>query len=221
MSHFFGFPILKNTAVHRIVGNRRVEAVELLDQRRQEAFQVECDTVVMTGRFRPDSSLIDGTPIRKDPCTLGPAVDATFMTSVQNIFAAGNVLRGADMHDLCALEGRLAARSVLSTLRPAGPGAIRSVPVRAERPIRYVIPQRLTPLPKRLFSKFLPWPEIQLERTLTRPTLEAWSGKERIWQKSFSKLIGHNRIPIPIERFRWDRVNPDLGVTLKVAQKVP
>jgi len=71
-----------------------------------------------------------------------------------------------------------------------------------------------------LFSKFLPWPEIQLEKTLVRPTLEAWSGGERIWQRSFSKLIGHTRIPIPIEKFRWDRVDPGLGLTLKVVRGV-
>ena len=71
-------------------------------------------------------------------------------------------------------------------------------------------------MPKRLFSKFLPWPEIQLERTLIRPTLEAWSSEERIWQGSYLKLIGNTRIPIPIEKFRWDRVNPELGLTLRV-----
>jgi thioredoxin reductase len=110
MSRLFGFPIIKNATIHRIIGNRRVEGVEVLVGDHGEPLQIECDTVVMTGRFRPDSSLIDGTLIEKDPSTLGPAVDTNYMTSVQNIFAAGNVLRGADMHDLCALEGRLAAQ---------------------------------------------------------------------------------------------------------------
>ena len=218
MGRLFGFPIFKNAAINRIVGNRRVEGVELLTARSEETLRIECDTVVLTGRFRPDSSLIDGTPIEKDPCTLGPAVDTTFMTSVPGIFAAGNVLRGADMHDLCALEGRLAARSILRNLQAPSPQSIHSIAVRAERPIRYVVPQRITPMPMRLFSKMFPWPEIQLERTLLEPTLEAWCGKERIWQGSFSKLIGHTRIPLPIEKFRWDRVHRGHGVTLKVTQ---
>jgi hypothetical protein len=220
MSRLFGFPLFKHAAIHRIIGNRRVEGVELLTGGIGKVLWIECDTVVMTGRFRPDSSLIDHTLIEKDPSTLGPAVDTNLMTSVPNIFAAGNVLRGADMHDLCALEGRLAARSILRNLQIMRPGTIPSVSVRAERPIRYIVPQRITPMPKRLLSKFLPWPEIQLERTLMRPALEAWSGKERIWQGSFLKLIGHTRIPIPIEKFRWDRVDPCLGVTLRVAQEV-
>ena len=220
MSRLFSFPIFKNTALSRIIGNRRVEGVELLLGDHGEALPIECDTVVMTGRFRPDSSLIDGTPIVKDPCTLGPAVDTNLMTSVPNIFAAGNVLRGADMHDLCALEGRLAARSIIRNSQTVRPATVRSVSVRAERPIRYAVPQRIVPMPRRLLSKFFPWPEIQLERTLIRPTLEAWSGGERIWQGSYLKLIGNARIPIPIEKFRWDRVHPDLGVTLRVTQEI-
>jgi hypothetical protein len=123
------------------------------------------------------------------------------------------------MHDLCALEGRLAARSILRKMQAFKAGMIRAVPVRAEGPIRHVVPQKIMPLPKRLLSKFLPWPEIQLERTLLRPTLEAWSGAQRIWQGSYSKLIGNTRIPIPIEKFLWDRVHPDLGVTLRVKVK--
>jgi thioredoxin reductase len=218
MSRLFSFPLFKNAAIRRIIGNKRVEGVELLLGDSGEALQIECDTVVMTGRFRPDSSLIDGTPIAKDPCALGPAVDTNLMTSVPNIFAAGNVLRGADMHDLCALEGRLAARSILRVMQTPTPGTTPSVSVRAETPIRFILPQRITPMSKRLLSKFLPWPEIQLERTLARPTLEAWSGEERIWQGSYLKLIGNARIPIPIEKFRWDRVHPDLGVTLRVTQ---
>lgn len=154
--------------------------------------------------------------LKKDPCTLGPAVDPTLMTSVQNIFAAGNVLRGADMHDLCALEGRLAGRSILRNFRAARADTTNFIPMRAERPIRYIVPQRIRPLPKRLFSKSIPWPAVQMERTLLRPTLEAWCGKERIWQGSFSKLIGRTRIPVPVDKFLWDRVDPGLGVTLRV-----
>jgi thioredoxin reductase len=218
MSRLFGFPILKNATIHRIIGNRRVEGVEMLVGGYGQVLQMECDMIVMTGRFRPDSSLIDGTPIEKDPSTLGPSVDTNFMTSVPNIFAAGNVLRGADMHDLCALEGRLAAQEILRRMQTVRTGTLPSVSARAERPVRYVVPQRITPMPKRLLSKFLPWPEIQLERTLVRPTLEAWSGKERIWQGSYRRLIGSNRVAIPIEKFRWDRVDPGLGVTLRVTQ---
>ena len=222
MSHLFGFPVFKNAAIQRIVGDRRVEGIELLTGARGETSQIECDTVVLTGRFRPDSSLIDGTAIEKDPSTLGPAVDANFMTSVPNVFAAGNVLRGADMHDLCALEGKLAARHILTRLESGEAAVDPMISLRAEPPIRYVVPQKIAParIPKRLFSKLFPWTAIQVEHTLRHPVVEACSGERRIWQGSFLKLIGNSRIPIPVEKFRWDRVDPGLGVTLRVTEKV-
>ena len=217
-SHLFGFPIFKNAAIQRIVGNRRVEGIELLTGAREETLQIECDTVVLTGRFRPDSSLIDGTPILRDPSTLGPAVDTTFMTSVPNIFAAGNVLRGADMHDLCALEGKLAARHILTRLESGEAAVDPMISLRAEPPIRYVVPQKIAParIRKRLFSTFFPWTAIQVEHTLRNPVVEACSGGEKIWEGAFSKLIARTRYPVPVEKFEWNRVDPEQGIVLRV-----
>jgi thioredoxin reductase len=218
MSRVFGFPIYKRASIKAILGNKRVEGIELRGKENQEPFQLECDTVVITGRFRPDSSLIDDTSIEQDPFTLGPKVDMNFMTSVPNIFAAGNVLRGADMHDLCALEGRLAARSVLKRLDTVEDGKSSFVRLRAERPIRYVVPQEIAPpqIQRGLFSKLFPWPAIQLERTLINPVIEALSGKTKIWKASFRKLTANTRIPLPVEKFDWDRVDSQQGLTIRV-----
>ena len=218
MGYLFNFPIYKETSVKAIVGNKGVEGVELIGGKDQKPFQLECDTVVITGRFRPDSSLIDGTPIERDPSTSGPRVDMNLMTSVPNIFAAGNVLRGADMHDLCALEGRLAAGNMLRRLKSSETGMYSFISLRAERPIRYVVPQGIAPQQIRtgLFSKLFPWPAIQLERTLINPVIEALSGNTRIWKASFRKLTANTRMPLPVEKFDWDRVDSGQGVTIRV-----
>ncbi len=113
LSGLYGFPIFRETSVESISGIERVEGVELADQGRKNRFRVACDTVIISGRFHPVSQLIDPTSVTRDPSTSGPAVDMNLMTSVSNIFSAGNVLRGGDMHDLCALEGRIVARSIL------------------------------------------------------------------------------------------------------------
>ncbi len=215
---FFNFPIYKDTSVKAILGEKRVEGVQLVKQTDQEFFQVECDTVIITGKFRPDSSLIENTPIEQDPSSLGPVVDMNLMTSVPNIFAAGNVLRGADMHDLCALEGKIAAQGILKKLGSHRTQTDKSIRVRAESPIRHVVPQKIEPgqIRKRLFSKLFPWPAFQVERTLRNPIIEARSGKEKIWEGSFWKLIANTRIPIPVEKFDWNRCDPEKGITLEV-----
>ena len=220
-SLFYGFPIYKGTGVQSILGQKRVKGIELSNGRDKRPFQVECDTVVLTGKFRPYSSLIDDTPIEQDPATLGPYVDMNLMTSVPNIFAAGNVLRGAEMHDLCALEGKRAAQNMLKRLKWGEREPREEVSIRAEAPIRYVVPQKIAPdqIRSRLFPWLYPGYSIQLEDTLVRPTLEAWSGSEIVWKKPFLKLIANNRICLPVHKFDWDRVDLNRGITLKLQNK--
>jgi len=217
-ARFFNFPIYKDTSVKAVLGEKRVEGVQLLKQKDKEFFQVECDTVIITGKFRPDSSLIDNTPIEQDPSSLGPVVDMNLMTSVPDIFAAGNILRGADMHDLCALEGKLAAHGILKKLQSDRTQRDKSIRMRAESPIRHVVPQKIEPgqIRKRLYSKLFPWPAFQVERSLRNPVIEAWSGKEKIWEHSFWKLIANTRIPIPVEKFDWNRGDPEKEIHLRV-----
>jgi thioredoxin reductase len=218
VKRFFDFPIYKDTSITAILGNNKVEGIEFVRGKDQETFQLACDMIIITGRFRPDSVLIENTPIEQDPSSLGPIVDMNFMTSVPNIFAAGNLLRGADMHDLCALEGKLAARSIVRVLKSGDVDQGRCVSIRAKRPIRYIVPQKIAPaqIRKRLFSKLFPWPAIQVEQTLRNPVMEAWSGKEKIWEASYRRLIARNRYPIPVEKFEWEQVDSEQGVTLRI-----
>ena len=218
MRRLWDFPIYKATFVKEIVGNDRVEGVELIKSETQESLWLDCDTVIITGKFRPDSSLIENTPIEQDPFSLGPVVDMDLMTSVPNVYAAGNLLRGADMHDLCALEGKLAARSILKTCIANNTVKAPCFPVKAETPIRYVIPQKLAPtqIRKRPFSKLFPWPAIQVESTLKNAVMEAWSGTERVWKGSFRRLIANTRYPLPVEKFDWHRVSSRDGLLMRI-----
>ena len=218
MRRLYGFPIYKNTSVKEILGNERVEGIELVREKTMAHFRVDCDTVIVTGKFRPESSLIEDTPIESDTATDGPAVDMDFMTSVPNIFAAGNLLRGADMHDLCALEGKLAAQSIIKKLTSMDVGMEAGISMKAEPPIRYVVPQKIVPgkLGKRPFSNLFPGPAVQMASTLKNGTMEAWSGSEKLWKGRFRKLIANSRYPLPVHKFHWNRADFEHGVLLKI-----
>jgi len=217
----FGFPIYKNSSVNAILGDRRVERVELVTPESTNPVDIECDTVVITGRFRPYTPLIDNTHVEQDASTLGPVVDMNLMTSVQNIFAAGNLLRGAEMHDLCALEGRHAAKGILRTLVSREDESDDGIPIRVEQPIRYVAPQKINPERAENMrpSWFCPGFSIQTARTLKKPVLEVWSGNRKIWEKRYSRLIANSRIPLPVNRIPWRHVDQERGVTLKIKEK--
>ena len=218
MSSFFGFPVYKGAAIKEILGEKRVEGVELEDRSTGKIVRVSCDTIILTGKFRSYSPLIDGTSIERDPFTFGPSVDMDLMTSVPNIYSAGNVLRGAIMHDLCALEGRQAARNIVNTLRSNQADAAGGIRLRAEPPIRYVVPQTIVRRPKKVrgLSRLHPGFSIQLAHTMENPFIEAWSGAEIVWSKSFLRVIGNTRIPLPVHDFKWDRVNGEKGITLRI-----
>ena len=61
----------------------------MIVNRTQEIKEVKCDSLILTGKFRSYSPLIDHTVIGYDPATFGPFVDMNLMTSVPGIFAAG------------------------------------------------------------------------------------------------------------------------------------
>jgi thioredoxin reductase len=218
MGVVLGFPIHAGTSVHAILGEKRVEGVKLLVKRKKRVLDVKCDCLILTGRFRAYSPLIDNTSIGYDPGTFGPIVDMSLMTSVPGIFAAGNVLRGAEMHDLCALEGKQAALNILRYLRTKSAKNDEYISIVAEHPIRYVVPQRIIPEETKSYRSSLihPGPSIQVAHTVRKCALEAWSGSQVIWGKPFAKLIANTRIPLPLDKFNWQKANRLEGVVLKL-----
>ena len=105
-------PIATRARIGRILGSKRVEAVEVayLDGGRTEV--IACDTVVFTGDWIPEHELARHGGVLLDPATRGPLVDLRLRTSARGVFAAGNLLRGAETADVAALEGRRAARHI-------------------------------------------------------------------------------------------------------------
>ncbi|MFE0425593.1 FAD-dependent oxidoreductase, partial [Streptomyces sp. NPDC058953] len=141
-----GTPVAHRARVVRVIGRRRVEAVEIEHLDTGARRTVPCDTVVFTGDWIPDHELARAAGIELDPGTLGPLVDTALRTSRPGIFAAGNLLHPADTADVAALDGRHVADRVAARLadpRPAEPaGGARLI---AAPPFRWVAPGLLRP----------------------------------------------------------------------------
>jgi thioredoxin reductase len=112
-------PIITNTRVSNIFGQKRVEAIELT--RADGHIQlVECDTVIFTAKWMPENELARMGGLEIDPVTKGPRINAEFQSSVSGVFAAGNLLRGVETADHCALEGRGAGSMIRKYLMNKG-----------------------------------------------------------------------------------------------------
>jgi L-2-hydroxyglutarate oxidase LhgO len=136
-------PVLTSTRLGAVLGRPRVEAVELTDLRTGSTRVVPCDLVVFTGDWIPDHELARRGRVAMDPGTRGPRVDQALRTSEPGVFAAGNLLHGAEAADAAALEGRHAAGAVLGYLA-TGDWPDRAVDLVCAPPLRWLAPSRLT-----------------------------------------------------------------------------
>jgi hypothetical protein len=124
------------------------------------------------------------------------------------------------MNDLCALEGTRAAENILDNLQASQPIHKESVSIKAEPPIRYIVPQNIIPgqSSKAILQKLFPLFTLQLEHTLKHKIIEAWSGDEKVWSAKFSRVLANNTISLPVSNFDWNRVDFKKGIILRVRQ---
>ncbi|MEI6579695.1 MAG: FAD-dependent oxidoreductase [Eubacteriales bacterium] len=113
----FNIPLHLSSTVTRVIGNKRVEAVEVCEI--NENFEpieatkriVECDALVLSVGLLPENEIAESLGVEIDPATKGPYVDQTLMTSVPGVFSCGNALHVNDLVDYVSESGFLAGSS--------------------------------------------------------------------------------------------------------------
>jgi thioredoxin reductase len=185
-------PVLTSTRVSAVRGRPRVEAVELSGLGGGEIATLPCDTVVFSGDWIPDHELARGLGVAIDPGTRGPLVDQRLRASVPGVFAAGNLLHGAELADLAALEGRHAAASIAEYLAngagAAWPGAQapEAVPVRCDPPLRWVTPGAIAPGGGAPPSG---WFTLRSSEFRDRVRLQVRQGGRTLWSRRPRRLV--------------------------------
>lgn len=110
----FDIPLHLSTTVTRIIGNARLEAVEVshVDERLAPVPGTErivpCDALLLSVGLVPENELATKAGVALDPRTRGASVDEKLMTSVAGIFSCGNVLHVHDLADNATAEARRA-----------------------------------------------------------------------------------------------------------------
>ena len=150
--HLLGVPVRTGTRLVRIEGQGRVSGV-VVEQDGVES-RIDCDGLILTGRFVPETGVLRSSHLAIDPATGGPAIDTEWRCSDPAYFAAGNVLRPVEHSGAAATEGLRAGESMVRALRGEMPG-VAAVPVRARGQLQYVYPQGVTAgsAPVQLFAR--------------------------------------------------------------------
>ena len=119
----YGIPILCSHTVSRIVGKKRLEAVEIsaLDGSMAPVPGTEqiipCDTLVLSVGLIPENEVAQTAGVALDAATGGTLTDQYLQTSVPGIFACGNARRVMDLADFVSEQGELAGRNAVLLLR--------------------------------------------------------------------------------------------------------
>ena len=142
----FGIPLLLSTTVVQIHGRERLTGVTLaqVDEKRKPIAGTEryipCDTLLLSVGLLPENELSQSVGVALDGVTGGPVVYDDLSTSVEGIFACGNVLHVHDLVDFVSEEaaraGQNAANYVLGT---SSRGAL--ICLSGQNGVRYTVPQ--------------------------------------------------------------------------------
>jgi len=186
----WGLPVLTGTRLAAIRGLARVEAVEV-EQAGGRA-TIECDGVVFTGGFRPETGILTDSHIALDSGSGGPAIDQHWRTSDPQVFAAGNLLHAVETAGRCWAEGRAVADTIAADLAGALPDAADAAAISVSEPLKYLYPQRLA-LPRSETSPLLFQARV---RRAARGRLRLLADGAEVWSRRIAALP-ERRIAVP------------------------
>ena len=190
----FRTPLFTRTALTRIRGRTRVEEVELTNLDTGATRRLACDLVVFTADWIPDHELAVLAGAALDPGTRGPAVDASFRTTRDGLFATGNVLHDAETADVAALSGRATAESVVRYLE-GEPWPASRVHIECEAPLAWIAPNVITPTAATDHPTF----RLRAREFVDSRQLEISQGGQPLWRGRVKRLMPGRSASLPGE----------------------
>lgn len=149
----YDIPLKLSHTVVDIRGRERVEGVTLaqVDERGRPIPETEefyaCDTLLLSVGLIPENELSAGMGVELNPATSGPYVNERLETSLEGVFACGNVLHVHDLADFVSEEAAAAGRNAAAYVKkrePEGQG-VRRIQLKPGAGVRYMVPSAVCP----------------------------------------------------------------------------
>lgn len=144
----FDIPLKLSHTVVGVSGKDRVEGITIakVDENRRpikDSFEfIECDTLLLSVGLIPENELSLGANIKLDPITNGAYVDETLQTSVDGIYACGNVLHVHDVVDYVSAEAKRAGQNAAKYCLGLKCNNDKKI-IQVDGGIRYVVPHKI------------------------------------------------------------------------------
>ena len=145
----FNIPLKLSHTVAEIHGKDRVEGVTIakVDENRRPIEStkeyIPCDTLLLSVGLIPENELSKSAGVDLSGITNGAVVDQDRQTSVDGIFACGNVLHVHDLVDFVSEEAEIAGKSAAQYIK-GQKSEKADVNIKTDGKIRYTVPQKIT-----------------------------------------------------------------------------
>lgn len=145
----FHIPLKLSHTVVEIHGKERVEGVTIaqVDENRKPMPEtreyISCDTLLLSVGLIPENELSRNAKISISNVTNGAVVDQDRQTSIDGIFACGNVLHVHDLVDFVSEEAELAGKAAAEYIKDTKEEQIE-IMVQTDGKVRYTVPQKIT-----------------------------------------------------------------------------
>ena len=148
----FGIPLKLSHTVVDIQGKERVEGITLaaVDNTGKPIPGTEehydCDTLLLSCGLIPENELSRGIGVDMEPVTNGPAVNESLETSVDGVFACGNVLHVHDLVDFVSEEATVAGKNAAKYIKNGAKNPASDRPAIKMNPtggVRYTVPKTI------------------------------------------------------------------------------
>ncbi|MCQ2491822.1 MAG: NAD(P)/FAD-dependent oxidoreductase [Lachnospiraceae bacterium] len=150
--HDYNIPLYLSHTITDIKGKDRVESVTIMkvnDDTKQPIPGTEIvfdvDTVLLSVGLIPENELSRGVGLDMDPRTSGPVVYENMETSIEGIFASGNVLHVHDLVDFVSAESAKAGAAAAEYVKNGEADGTGTIAVKAGPGANAIIPQKIRP----------------------------------------------------------------------------
>lgn len=143
----FNIPLYLSHTVTMVKGRDRVEGVIIakVDENRHPIpgteIEYDCDTLLLSVGLIPENEVSKTAGVKIDGRTSGPIVNEIMETSIDGIFACGNVVHVHDLVDFVTEESRRAGKGAARYVQNQITNSINKFETIAENGISYIVPQ--------------------------------------------------------------------------------
>ena len=193
----YGIPLHLSHTVTKIHGESRLKGVTVsqvdASMRKVPGTEeyVPCDTLILSVGLIPENELSLDAGVILDPRIRGAVVDEHLQTSVEGIFAAGNVLHVHDLVDFVSQEAERLSGSVYAYLEK---GCLKrgELAVTCGEGVHHTVPQLLTGKEKAVLS-------LRVKKPMAEVTIAARQGEALIGKKKLKKALPAQMIELTVD----------------------